>query len=931
MTKTENDTIAAEAVTNGVAHSAPHEPARLAVSFGDSRAQIPDDRCIPELVEAQVRRTPDAPAAIYGKERLTYRALNERAESLAGVLKQLGVGPDVPVAICVERSLEMIIGVLGILKAGGAYVPLDPAYPKERLRLMLENARVPLLLTQTSLRRTVEFGIPNLKVLCTDESISTTRNGQHPTTKTLTSSATNLAYIIHTSGSTGTPKGVAMPHRPLVNLLEWQLESSRLGRGARTLQFSSLSFDVSFQEIFSTWGAGGTLVLIDENLRRDPVALLDFITRQKIERLFLPFIALQQLAESFDETGPPPACLREIITAGEQLQITPKIVRFFERLPDCTLHNHYGPSESHVVTAFTLNGPPKQWPALPSIGRPIPSARIYLLDEQRRPVTPGEAGEIYIGGDCLARGYLHRPDLTAERFIPDPFSDDPEAKVYKTGDLGRCQPDGNIEFLGRVDHQVKIRGYRIELGEIEATLREHSNIRDAVVVAREDQPGNKRLVGYFVPRAGQRTTPMELRQYLGEKLPEYMVPAFFVPLQSLPLTPSGKVDRNNLPAPVSDPETDSILSEPGTPTEKVLAEIWCDVLGVKRIGIEDDFFAFGGHSLLAAKLIVQIERRLHVTLPIINIFQSPTIKQLAQAVERQGSQSRQPGLLPIQPDGDQAPLFLVHGAGGDVLWGYANLAQHMNRDRPIYGIQSRDGEDFATLEEMALHYVDRIRAFQPIGPYYLGGYCFGGNVAQEMARQLEEQGESVALLALLDCAPSNCGYETLRWQARLPFDFTRNLLYWIQDFSRLKPEERRSLVLRKLRTLPQKVWGRISGRRAQDQFDLEEVIDVTHVSARERQLWKHHLDLLARHVSKAYGGPITLFRTRGHPLISSFEEDFGWGKLSDQTTVERIPGSHEGIFMEPHVRFLARELEKSFPVAHATPAEFYQTNTLKPA
>jgi thioesterase domain-containing protein len=386
------------------------------------------------------------------------------------------------------------------------------------------------------------------------------------------------------------------------------------------------------------------------------------------------------------------------------------------------------------------------------------------------------------------------------------------------------------------------------------------------------------------------------------------------------------VDRKNLPPPVVAPEADRIPVEPGTPTEKALAEIWCAILGVKRIGIHDDFFALGGHSLLAARLFAQIDQRMHVRLPIITVFESPTIKQLALAMDQQGSHLHRSGLLPIQPDGDDAPLFLVHGAGGDVLWGYANLARHMKRDRPIYGIQSPDGEEVSTLEEMAQRYLERIRAVQPDGPYQLGGYCFGGNVAQEMARQLEEQGESVALLALLDCAPSNCGYESIQWRARLPFDFTRNLFYWLEDFSRLKPGERRSLVLRKLRTLPRKLWGRLSGRRAKDQCVLEEVIDVTHVSERELQLWKHHLWLLARHVSKAYGGAVTLFRTRGHPLISSFAQDFGWGDLSARITVKRIPGSHEGIFMEPHVRFLARELENSFPVTHATPAESFPEN-----
>lgn len=351
---------------------------------------------------------------------------------------------------------------------------------------------------------------------------------------------------------------------------------------------------------------------------------------------------------------------------------------------------------------------------------------------------------------------------------------------------------------------------------------------------------------------------------------------------------------------------------PTTEVEQELCRIWEELLRLEHVGIRDNFFELGGHSLLAVRLFAQIEARLHVKLPIVTLFQSPTIEQIARAIAQQTSQPLNTGLLPIQAKGDQPPLFLVHGAGGDVLWGYANLAAHLGPDQPIYGIQAGDGKEFETLEEMAAHYVVQVRAFQPTGPYHLGGYCFGGNVAQEMARQLEAQGESVAVLALLDCAASNGSYERFDWRRPAAyFEFTRNVTYWLDDFRQLKAAQRRSLVVRKLRTLPRKFWNRISGPKSPADFDLEEFIDVAHVSERETRLWNNHLGLLVRHVSKPYGGAITLLRTRSHPLVCSFEEDLGWGKLATNVTLKRIPGSHEGIFLEPHVRCLARELEES--------------------
>ena len=621
------------------------EKHKMLVEWNQTRADYSRESCIHQLFEEQVGRTPDSVAVVFGDQSLTYGELNGRAERLAQHLRGFNVGPDVPVGICIERSLDMVIGVLAILKAGGAYVPLDPAYPLERLQVMVENAGMPVLLTKASLQGRLLFPIATLRIVCVDSLADTAP--QDAPQPVVAPHPEHLAYVIHTSGSTGGPKGVAMPHRALVNLIAWQLRNSKLSEGGRTLQFASLSFDVSFQEMFSTWCAGGTLVLVSETVRRDPMALWQFIGEMKIERLFLPFVALQQLAEAFKPEASGDLRLREIITAGEQLQTTPAIVRLFEHLKDCLFFNHYGPSESHVVTACSLTGPPNRWPALPSIGRPIANTQIYLLDEERQPVPVGVAGEIYIGGDCLARGYLHRPDLTACRFFPDPFNEDTEARLYMTGDLARYQSDGNIEFLGRRDEQVKIRGFRVELGEVEATLRQHAKVRDAVVMARADQPGPKRLVGYYISQPTKPCASEELHLFLKEKLPEYMVPAVFVPLNTFPLTPSGKVDRQRMPAPEpSRLEMAGDYLPPKTPTQKAVAKIWAEVLGLKHIGIHDNFFHLGGNSLLAVQAIARMGQAFGVELPVAGLFEAPTIALAAEGLPQAPCEGETPETNP---------------------------------------------------------------------------------------------------------------------------------------------------------------------------------------------------------------------------------------------------------------------------------------------
>jgi amino acid adenylation domain-containing protein len=440
----------------------------------------------------------------------------------------------------------------------------------------------------------------------------------------------DLAYVVYTSGSTGKPKGVAMSQRALFNLVEWQIRQPTPLDAPRTLQFTPLTFDVSMQEMFSTWAAGGTLVLIPEETRRDPEATLRWIDEQRVERLFIIFTPFQRIAEAADRTGIVPRRLREVITAGEQLQITPAVRRFFERLPRCSLTNQYGPSETHIVTAGLVAGAPSGWRPLPSIGRPIANTEAYVLDDALRPVPVGVTGELWIGGVQVAEGYVGRPELTAERFVPDPFRQEAGARLYKTGDLARWNEDGSIAFLGRGDHQIKLRGYRIELGEIESVLAAHPDVEQAAALAR-GSGGEARLLAWVVPRGEtDAKLPLRLRRWLEERLPEPMVPSAFVILDALPVTPNGKVDRLALPEPDGTrPELESAYVAPATSLERAIAETWRRVLGVDRVGLRDNFFDLGGHSLLLVEVHDALRPFAPRPISVVDLFHHPTVEALA--------------------------------------------------------------------------------------------------------------------------------------------------------------------------------------------------------------------------------------------------------------------------------------------------------------
>jgi amino acid adenylation domain-containing protein len=632
------------------------ERQKLLIEFNAGQPGYSNQANVHEMFEQQAERTPDEIAAEFEGGRLTYRELNRRANQLAHYLGKAGAGPDVLIGLCLARGLESVVGLLGILKAGAAYVPLDPAYPTQRLARMLEGVRLVL----TERRLTGALPVCESGVVCLDEIAShlAEESSENPASW---AAADNLAYVVYTSGSTGTPKGVAMSQGSIANMIRWQLQSSRASVGTRTLQFASLSFDVSFQEIISTLCSGATLVLIPEELRQDDGALLRFLAETKIERLFVPFVMLQQLAERSETEQVTPGSLREVMTAGEQLKITSQIESFFSKLPECTLYNHYGPSETHAASWLTLEGAPARWSRLPSVGRRLPHAQIYILDGEHQPVPLGVIGELYIGGEGLGRGYLNEAGLTAERFLPDPFSRRAGPRMYRSGDMARYEAGGNIEFMGRADEQVKVRGFRVELGEIETVLGQHPAVREAVVIASEHKPGQKRLAAYVIPYNGRKVTNSELRSFLKERLPDYMLPSAFLALDELPLTRSGKVDRRALPAPESsDVESDYGYAAPLNHVEEILAEIWADLLGVERVGVDDNFFDLGGHSLMAARLVSRVRDALGVELPLRRLFEEATVVDLAKSIQSDlaaGGAFIAPPLVKVPKEGRLALSF----------------------------------------------------------------------------------------------------------------------------------------------------------------------------------------------------------------------------------------------------------------------------------
>lgn len=739
------------------------ERLQILFEWNNTFTEYPEDKCIHELFEQQVKRTPDAVAvedyevegisSTSSRKSLTYYQLNKRADQLAHYLSELGIVPDVLVGVCLKRSPDMMVALLGILKAGGAYLPLDPGYPKERLQFMLKDSCVPVLLTEQQLLK--ELPSHSTKVVCIDSDWDKIAQCDN---KNLVSvvKPENLAYVIYTSGSTGTPKGTMIIHRGVVNYLNWCIKKYAVADGSGAPINSSIAFDATVTSFFAPLLTGKRVLLLPE--KEEIEALSAVLVSSNCFSLVKITPAHLEILRHLLSPDQVKNQVNVMVIGGEALQAK-SLDLWRNHAPDTRLINEYGPTET-VVGCCTYEVPNKSLLSdnIP-IGRPIANTQIYILDRHMEPVPIGVLGEIYIGGAGLARGYLNRPDLTKQCFVFNPFTDDPHARLYKTGDLGRYMPDGNIIFQGRIDHQVKIRGYRIELGEIESVLANHPSVQQVVVLVREDYPGDKRLVAYMVIK-DQTCTINDLRLHVSKKLPEYMLPAVFVFLQYLPLTSNGKVDRGALPIPDQQKaRLEKTYTAPRDTIEQHLVEIFQECLNIQRIGITDDFFELGGSSIQAAVIFSKIRKAMGKQFPLSTLIQLPTIEKLAPVIRGERKETNWSCLVPIQSMGSKPPLFCMHAGAGTVLF-YRSLATHLGSDQPLYGLQAKglNGNEtpHTRIEDMATHYIREIRALQAEGPYYLAGYCLGAILAFEMAQQLKREGYEVALLVNFNGVSPTC-------------------------------------------------------------------------------------------------------------------------------------------------------------------------------
>ncbi|MEH2026223.1 non-ribosomal peptide synthetase [Nostoc sp.] len=862
-----------------------------------TQTDYPHDKTLVELFEQQVAKNPNNIALVFESQSLTYQQLNQKANQLAHYLIQNHqIQPDTLIGICVERSLEMIIGLLGILKAGAGYVPIDPNYPKERIEFMLEDSGILVLLTQSFLLD--KLPIANLKkpcqVISLDEETFTEALKEN---LSLQSTPNDLAYVIYTSGSTGRPKGVMIEHRAIVNLsLAWA-ETFQVKHDSRLLQFGSFSFDLSVGEIATTFVTGACLYLANKETLLPSQTLVDFLTDHKISHSFLSPSALSVLPQA---TLPDLQCL----TVGGEACPT-ELVR--QWATGRSLFNGYGPTESTVCASMALCHPNSK---KPSIGQPLSNIRIYILDAHNQPLPPGIPGELCIAGIGLARGYLNRPDLTAEKFIKIDLFGKTE-RIYKTGDLARWGIDGNLEYLGRIDDQIKLRGFRIELGEIESILLQHPSVKEAIVTLYKTE-SNQSLIAYLTGITTDLST--QLKNHLKSRLPDYMIPAQMIVLNELPLTPNGKIDRKALPLPNG--VIEGLSEAPRNKLEQQLTQVWSAVLERQEIGIHDNFFDLGGHSLLAIKLLNNIQQVFEQQLSLSSLFQNPTIAQLAEQLCNTEVQQLNSDLLLLQPQGEATPLFFLPGANGHSFY-FRDLAINLGTERPVYGLETpgRDGSN-PLPESVAAHasqLIELLHQQQPKSPYILVGYSSGCAVAFEMASQLEQQGETVSLLAILDAGlVSQPEYLT-----------NRTDIDWIwQSIQRIQALKGVSLGLEyshlAAQSDDQARWD-LAAEYLYRYNILPEYSTISLLKTNLKVMKVLTLNYANYHPTHLISAPIVLFRAQEVQEIvlqelQAFSDynlpDWGWQAYTQKPVkVISVPGNHGLMLYEPNVKLLATQLQ----------------------
>nr|QIE07359.1 dimodular nonribosomal peptide synthase NecA [Burkholderia sp. B8(2020)] len=883
------------------------ERRRLLVEWNATECEYPSHLCVHQLFEAQVERTPDATALIVENQTLSYKELNARANRLAHHLRALGVRPGSCVALYVQRSPEMVIGMLATLKAGGAYVPLDPTYPPERLADMVTDSTPVAVLSiqalHTAVAQRLGAGVPVLDLQAHAVQWRD-RSANNLDAQEVGLNAHHLAYVIYTSGSTGRPKGVMIQHSGVVNQVTAMARALRLSAKDRALQFASLSFDTSVEEIFSTLTSGATLVLRSDTWL---AGARQFWTLCEANRISVVNLPTQFWAQLIQEKAPIPDSVRVVIVGGDTLSASAWSAWFAGDGHRPRLLNTYGPTETTIsATTHEVTRHDGRWR---SIGRAIANTRIYILDAWMQPVPPGAVGELYIGGAGVARGYLNRPDLTLERFLPDPFTHVPDARMYKTGDMVRYLTDGTLEFLGRNDHQVKIRGFRVELDEIEVQLATHPEVRDAIVLARDGQQSQTRLVAYVTLREGapvDASPANALRAHLETRLPEYMIPAAFVRLDALPLTPNGKLDRKALPAPSGDAWAHtSCYAAPQGEIETLLASLWSELLGVEQVSRHDAFFALGGHSLLAVLLVNRMaDYGYYVALK--DIFQFPVLGNLASHITPTSDVGPLSRVINVRAGGTGLPIFFVPTGLGDYSYAFA-LAPHLDASWPIYGLPwpSVGESPPATAKDLASYLISFLKAVQPTGPYRLIGYSGGGILAYTIAEVLLANGDEVAFVGLIDTLAPYC----LRaWPTQ-----TKSLFLDYVEYA-FKVESP-TLI------------GRL--RRDADHMELVQLIEEVQrlglfprglSACTEAERWEFHAHITRQLIAyEPRPLPITvhqLYSTETLPLPTSMRRpgsteervslpsDRGWQAITSPNGIKtiQIPGNHATIMNDAHHR-----------------------------